>query len=122
MRLKAHNTNRRGFAMLDMIGGLLIASTLLAVLIAGVRDYRHGALQVARARQAAATAERVLVDLQLGRAAPKDTDDTQIAIVPVPGGERFATKRWVAVRVTHLGRSVEVIGVVPASAVQGGAE
>ncbi|MBI1372050.1 MAG: hypothetical protein GC159_04725 [Phycisphaera sp.] len=114
-----HITRRRGFVMIDMIGGLILATVLLLVVVGAVRQYQSGALQVARARQAAALAERVLVDLQLGREAPNlDDGDTTVTIRAVDGGESFAAKKWVSVSVTYLGRTVEITGVVPARAVE----
>ena len=115
MHLRRRHT-RTGFAMADVIMGMLIVGVLWTALTMSVHQQNRISRQLADQRASMRLAMEVMEDLQAGRqpAEPSAEEVTvKMAIVDEtgPGG-----RVWVEVRVTHAERSAALIGLVPADA------
>jgi type II secretory pathway pseudopilin PulG len=106
--LTRRRSRRKGFFITDVLTGLLLIVVLAVALATAMNAQQRAARRFADEREAVRTAERVLTNLQRGRAAPStgQSGDSQTRIEPLDNN-------WVRVVVTVRGRAAELYGPVP---------
>jgi type II secretory pathway pseudopilin PulG len=106
---------RGGFFLIDAIFAMGIILLLTAVLTIAMTRQRRAADRMADTRDAVRLAERTLTALQTHRPAPAPPEGSAIEIRPLGAAKPAHGLAWVAVRVTHRGRSTELVGIAPAA-------
>lgn len=113
------HARHRGFLIMDVIGGLLILSVLVAVLATAVFQQQKAVRRLDDSLAAVAIAERALADLQTGQAPQaEDPQSTVIQVHPIKGVQAPPGRVWVRVAVSYRTGGTELTGIAPASAAE----
>jgi hypothetical protein len=114
--MTAQTDHRRGFLSMDLAAGLGLAVFLLMILTGVIVQQRGAESRLARVRAAVRTAEASLLQLQNGQGAASETKVDRLADA-APAGHAW-------VRVTATGHEAaaagSIVGLVPATALEGG--
>jgi hypothetical protein len=127
---------RAGFLMPDIVFGLTVGLMVLMAMSVSLSQYHHTSRRLAQHREAAALAERVLTDLQIGQTPPPAPSGFTVQVrdlsarPPLPsegppdsgwGEGTPGSSRWVQVQVQIHGPAGQVLltGMVPTTAKRG---
>jgi len=105
--------HRRGFMLMDVIGGLILVATLATVLAIAMNRQNRAQQKLADSRAAVRIAERVLADLQTSGKTAADDDDTRITIHRAEGAADARGLAWAEVRVAFRDQQASLVGLVP---------
>ena len=104
---------RRGFMVMDAVGGLILVAILATVLAVALNRQNRAQQKLADSRAAVRVAERVLAELQASAKPAMEEDQTRIAVVPAEGAPDVRGLVWVEVRVACWGQHASLVGLVP---------
>jgi len=110
---KVLNPSRRGFMVMDVVGGLILVSILAGVLAVAMNQQNRAEQKLADSRAAVRIAERTLAELHLSANTPNADDETRIAVRPVQEAKGIGDLVWVEVQVAYRGEHAELVGLIP---------
>ena len=111
---------RRGLFLADVVIGLALLTVVAVLFTVAVGRQRRAGQRLADHREATRLAEAALTSLQAGRAAapqPPATDAVVTVREVVDAAPSSPNTRWAEARVEYHGRTVTLVGPVPAGSV-----
>ena len=103
---------RRGMFLADTMVGFAIAAVLALVLVTGITQSRRAQVRLDDGAAAMRIAQRVMIGLQEGTAAPR-IDEAEVKVSPARGGTAVPGRVWVEVSVNYHGRTASLVGLTP---------
>jgi len=117
IRRPPHNPTHRNaaFTTMETLATMAVLMLVFGVLGSAILMQAKAATHLAQRRIATNHAERVLIDLQLGRPTPPAPEDYRAQIEMLADAEAPAGQRWARVTVTGAKTAGELVGLVPAA-------